>query len=412
VFEGISLSRPDHTRNVVIYRNELLPPSETFIAAQAAALECYVPLFAGVKRMKQSLPLPEDSVLTLAPGNGLLGKLERGIFFATGVAAGFASGVRERNPALVHAHFALDACSLLPILKELRVPLVVTLHGFDVTTHDRIFRRTVQGRAYLARRKKLWQAAECFICVSEFIRQSAIERGFPASKLWKHFIGIDLTSFTPDTFLTREQIVLFVGRLTEKKGCIHLIRAMAWVEARLPSVRLVIIGDGPLRSSLQSEAARLLTNCEFLGTQSPQVIKGWLNRSRVFCAPSIVAESGDAEGLGMVFCEAQAMRLPVVSFASGGIPEVVEHGTSGLLAPEGNEEILAEYIERFLRDGELWMRASEAGRRRMERRFDLRKQTRLLEQKYDEVCEGYSATRGSKDLHRKPLRHMESPSLK
>jgi glycosyltransferase involved in cell wall biosynthesis len=388
-----------------------LPPSETFIAAQAGALECYVPIFAGVKRTKVSLPLPEDRVLTLAPGSGLLRKLQRGVFIATGMSAGFANVVRQRRPALVHAHFAVDACTLLPVLQELRVPLVVTLHGFDVTTQDRILQQTVQGRAYLARRKLLWDAAECFICVSEFIRQSAIKRGFPPSKMWKHFIGIDLTSFVPDTALKREPTVLFVGRLIEKKGCIHVIRAMARVMTRIPAARLVVIGDGPLRSELQAEARRLLVKSEFLGMQPAQVIKGWLNRARVFCGPSIVATSGDAEGLGIVFCEAQAMRLPVVSFASGGIPEVVEHGISGLLAPEGNEEILAEYIERFFRDDGLWMRASEAGRRRMESSFDLRSQTRLLEQKYDEVCCNDCEANTIEDMSRRPARQMEVSSL-
>jgi glycosyltransferase involved in cell wall biosynthesis len=179
----------------------------------------------------------------------------------------------------------------------------------------------------------------------------------------------------------------------------------------MPAARLVVIGDGPLRTELQTEARRLLGRCEFLGMQSAQVIKGWLSRSRVFCGPSIVAASGDAEGLGMVFCEAQAMRLPVVSFASGGIPEAVEHGVSGLLAPEGNEEILAEYIERFLRDDDLWMRASDAGRRRIESSFDLRIQTRLLEQKYDEVCHDYCERSSTNDLRRKPSRYSESPIL-
>jgi glycosyltransferase involved in cell wall biosynthesis len=350
-------------------------------------MECYSPIFTGVRRLEPSLPLSEHSMVTLASGSGLLDRLQRLTFFATGVAAGFARRVGERNPALVHAHFALDASAMLPLLQKLRIPLLVTLHGYDATTHDRILQQTLEGRMYLRRRKELWEAAECFICVSEFIRQAAIERGFPAEKLLKHFIGIDLRSFVPDPSLKREPIVLFVGRLTEKKGCIHLIRAMARVEARFPSARLVIIGDGALRKELQSEAGRLLTNYDFLGRQSSQTIKSWLNRSRVFCVPSIVAKSGDAEGLGMVFCEAQAMRVPVVSFASGGIPEVVEHGTSGLLAPEGNEEVLAEYIERFLRDQEFWESATEAGRKRMERDFDLKKQTHLLERKYDHICE-------------------------
>ncbi len=83
-----------------------------------------------------------------------------------------------------------------------------------------------------------------------------------------------------------------------------------------------------------------------------------MSRAAVFCVPSVVAASGDAEGFGMVFIEAQAMGLPVVSTLSGGIPEAVKNGETGLLVAERDSAALAGAILRLIEDEELWQRYS------------------------------------------------------
>jgi glycosyltransferase involved in cell wall biosynthesis len=108
-------------------------------------------------------------------------------------------------------------------------------------------------------------------------------------------------------------------------------------------------------------------------------------------ATSIVAKAGDTETFGMVFAEAQAMGLPVASFAVGGIPEAVEHGVTGLLAPERDTDALANNIVTLLTDGSMWRRFSTAGQERVKRLFDLAKQTAKLEQIYDEVIQEHRA---------------------
>ncbi len=105
-------------------------------------------------------------------------------------------------------------------------------------------------------------------------------------------------------------------------------------------------------------------------------------RARVFCVPSVTASSGDSEGLGMVFIEAQAMGTPVASFMHGGIPEVVTHERSGLLCHEGDSAVLAASLLRMLVDDQLWTRLSEYGKRDMHARFNITQQTTLLEEGY------------------------------
>jgi glycosyltransferase involved in cell wall biosynthesis len=150
----------------------------------------------------------------------------------------------------------------------------------------------------------------------------------------------------------------------------------------------VVIGDGPLRAGYEARASRLGLRCRFLGVQPSTVVRAWMARAAVFCVPSVVAESGDAEGFGMVFIEAQAMGLPVVSTLSGGIPEAVQHGETGLLVPEHDPKGLAAALLLLLENPEVWRRYSVAGRRRVLNHFDLAQQTARLEEVFEHLVGG------------------------
>jgi colanic acid/amylovoran biosynthesis glycosyltransferase len=157
------------------------------------------------------------------------------------------------------------------------------------------------------------------------------------------------------------------------------------VQATIPEARLVVVGDGPLRSELETQAKSILNNFVFVGTQHPASVKQWMNRAMIFCAPSLIAPTGDAEGFGMVFAEAQAMGLPVVSFNSGGIPEAVANGKTGFLIAEKDWKALADSMSLLFRNQELWLRFSHGGRERVKSLFDLQKQASVLEQIYENV---------------------------
>ena len=265
-----------------------------------------------------------------------------------------------------------------------KCPLVASFHGYDITVKD-----DHQSSLYLWRREKLKAQGRRFLCVSNFIRNQALAKGFPVEKIVVHYVGIDMETFCPDPQIVRSPVILFVGRLVPVKGCEYLIRAMAEIQAFAPQAKLVVIGDGPLRSKLELQASKSVRNFEFLGLQSPDAVRKWMNRATVFCTPSVLAESGQREAFGMVFAEAQAMGLPVVSFASGGIPEAVSDGQTGFLVPERDWQALAARILLFLRDGNLWAQFSRAGESRVRSQFDIRKQAQALEVIYEQVIEEY-----------------------
>jgi glycosyltransferase involved in cell wall biosynthesis len=286
----------------------------------------------------------------------------------------------------------MDATHAIGLAGALRIPLVTTFHGWDATVRDEVFlRQSLALRRYVKRRPELARSAARILCVSEFIRQKVLNKGFPVEKMQVHYIGVDTARLTPDAGVARTPTVLFVGRLMENKGCHYLLRAMKVVQQNVPSCRVTIIGDGPQRSALEKLIANLaLTDVKMLGTQPPESVREWMNRSSVLSVPSIEIGSGASEGFGLVFAEAQAMGLPVASFLTGGIPEVVKHGETGLLAPQRNCSALANNIVSLLTQSSLWQRFSDAGRRRVRELFDLETQTAMLENIFLQVIQQHS----------------------
>jgi glycosyltransferase involved in cell wall biosynthesis len=356
---------------VLVFKETLLPVSETFIPAQTRYLNNFSARFIGLGPAFPSLDVPPNSIL-LTTQHSVLAQYRQKLYRRMGLAPVFHRRAKAASASLVHAHFASGGRSALPLAQYLKVPLIVTLHGSDVS--QRVdFRR---------RYGNLWKHGSLFLCVSEFIRRKAIAAGFPKQKLRLHYIGVDVDNFQSQGLPRQNNTVVFVGRLVEKKGCAFLLKALARVAQRHPNVEVVVIGDGPLRSSLKSLAGELGVSCRFLGSQPTSVVKNWLARGRMLCAPSVTSADGDCEGLPTVLMEAQAMGTPVVTTRHAGNPEAILDERTGLLAPEGDSDGLARQISRLLEDDELWGECSARGNDWMRIQFDLKQQTSRLESIY------------------------------
>lgn len=377
---------------ILIYRDQLLPYSETFIPAQVKSLSHYDAFYGGSRRLNSILKT-QDTVIFDELSQ--FSRLWKGMYKVGGIVSPrWLKALRDHNPALVHAHFGSDGGLVIPICKRLQIPLVVTFHGYDATCQTPPWSSVRnQGDFFrtliLHKRDQALNQASQIVAVSQFIRHQLLERGAAAEKVVVHYIGIDRQRFSP-TPMQRQPIVLFVGRLVEKKGVNYLIQAMAQVQRQYPNVALVIIGKGGMQPRLEHLANKLGVQVKFLGQQPPEQVHYWMNRAQVFCGPSIVAKSGDTEGFGMVFAEAQAMGLPVVSFATGGIPEAVLHGETGLLGPEKDTAQLTKNICRLLADDALRDKFARTGQAHVAKNFDLHKNTRQLETMYDQVLTQYA----------------------
>ena len=287
--------------------------------------------------------------------------------------------------ALLHAHFGVEGVYAVRLAAALQVPLVTTLHGFDVTvTKTRLLAsRKPSWLNYVAWRGELFAAGARFICVSEHIRRCAIRWGYPPDRIEVLPIGVDVDAIQP-VDMPEQPRILHVARLVEKKGTADLIRAFAEVRTAVPAAELVVIGAGPLRERLAdlAKALDVGSSVRFLGARPHSEVLDWMRRSRVLCLPSVTAASGDQEGLGMVLLEAGAMGRPVVGTRHGGIPEAVTDGLNGYLVAERDIPALAERLITLLRDPQLCGSLGRAGREMVVERFNLRRQTDRLESLY------------------------------
>ncbi len=382
-------------KRVIIYRDDLLPYSETFIPAQVENYSSYTGFYVGNSRCRGTqYPLPANRTIVLSDSTKLTPRRKL-LFLITSL--GYSSWferLKAISPCLIHAHFGPDGVWALPVKRKLKIPLVVTFHGYDITVNDttgedlsELYGQNPLPQLYFWRRRQLFREADCCIAVSEFIRSKLIAKGCPPDKILVHYIGVDIDKFSPNPSVKREPVILFVGRLVEKKGCQYLIQAMAEVQSVLPELELGIIGDGKLRSVLEKQAASSLQRYRFLGAQPPEVVREWLNRSLLLCAPSVTDFLGNSEGLPMTVIEAQAMKLPVISSIHSGIPEAIIHGETGLLCPEKDWQSLAQNIITLAGNEELRERFAIAGRKRVEQLFNLKHNTAKLEEIYDNIIE-------------------------
>ena len=314
----------------------------------------------------------------LAYGSGIMSNLQRSPwlwlqvpFFASAMAYTTLRTIRHEQIKLLHAHWIIPQ-GLVGVVAKYRchVPLVTTLHGADAFTL----------------RGKLAGALKRFIVV----HSDAWTTNTPATSLaidptpttpQAHVIpmGVDIELFSSgDPAALRAQLsaqqflLLFVGRLVEKKGCNDLLKALALLpRALLDRTTLWIVGDGDQRSQLEQAAKdlRLAQKVRFWGALSNHRLPEFYAAADLFIAPSIEAASGDTEGQGVVILEAFAGRVCVLATRVGGIDSVVQDHRTGMLVPPNRPPDLAIAIEKLLNDSDLRKRLVDNAFKTVQERY-------------------------------------------
>ncbi|MBW3653534.1 MAG: glycosyltransferase [Actinobacteria bacterium] len=243
-----------------------------------------------------------------------------------------ARAIVERGDEHLHAHFAggaaLDAMRLAALTGRC---FSVTAHAYDIFLTPRNLR------------EKLVRADAVFTGCEYNLRH--LRDVAPEANLHKVVMGVDARAFRRRSPLPGGRAVLAVGRLVEKKGFGVLIDAVA----RLPGVRLEIIGEGPLRAALQEQAERVgvRDRVQFAGSLSPAGVRAALEAADVLAMPCVVARDGDRDSMPVVVKEAMAMELLVVGSDEVGLPECVL-APWGVLSAPGDSEALAGALREVL----------------------------------------------------------------
>jgi glycosyltransferase involved in cell wall biosynthesis len=275
--------------------------------------------------------------------------------------AAAARTVRAFAPDVVHAHWWLPGGW---IASRLDVPFVVTCHGSDVRLLD---------RSALVRRiaRSVFARAGAVTSVSDFLAND-LRAIFPAAatKVRALAMPVDVGHFAAGRCVPKHDPprILYAGNLVATKGVSVLIDAFDLLRARGVACELRILGEGPERDAVRAQARRLGLEHDISWSDFvPQdVMPTEYGRSTVAVLPS----RGQQEGLGLTLVEALLAGCAVVGTRAGGIPEVVVHERTGLLARGGDAADLAAQLERILTDPELRARTMAEGRAAVEDRFE------------------------------------------
>ncbi|MGE7592064.1 glycosyltransferase [Peribacillus frigoritolerans] len=283
----------------------------------------------------------------------------------------------EQDIIAIHAHHGSHGQEILPVCEKYNIPLIVSIRGRDGSDRPEIFKKN--AKRYSALNKH----GAHYYPVCQYLAEGLRRLGIPAKNMHVLYGGIelDLFPYANRTLPTVGEIrVLSVGRLVDKKGFVTLIKAFKHIYSQYPNARLHIIGAGEDEKKIKSTIAEYnLKDVVILrGAMDSKQVSDELKKAHIFCLASQTAKNGDIEGIPNALKEAMASGLPVVSTRHAGIPELIEHQRTGYLAPEKNDMELANGIQFFIENPDVWTDYTERARKVIEEKFDVNKQ--IIEQ--------------------------------
>ncbi|MCW3055362.1 MAG: hypothetical protein JWN14_4532 [Chthonomonadales bacterium] len=283
----------------------------------------------------------------------------------------------QGNCDIVHAHGLRGAVVGGFAARRAHLPYLFTIH--NLLPHMNV----LQAATF----RTLAIHAARVIVVSDAIAQTLRQAGLPAEKIAVIPNGVDLSRFEAATnsdslrktygLGATDRIVLGVGRLSPEKGFDVLIEAFLTLQARLPDVHLVIVGEGSEASRLKALAELHSDRIHFPGHR-PHTVP-W------YAAADLVVAPSRQEGQGIVPLEAMAAGKAVVASRVGGLVETIVEGKTGLLVPPEDSSSLAAAIETVLNDSQWRTAMGEAGRRRVQQEYSLQTQLQKIEAIYSDV---------------------------
>ncbi|MGE0487554.1 MAG: glycosyltransferase [Gammaproteobacteria bacterium] len=279
--------------------------------------------------------------------------------------------MRRFAPDHLHAHWATyPSTAALFASRMLGVPFSFTSHAHDIFLEDHLLALKLAE-------------AKFGVTISEFNRRFIAERigSEFADKLRIVHCGISPQAFPFEVAQASSGRIVAVGRLDEIKGFEHLVRACALLRDEGVPFSCRIIGDGPLRTSLQQQidAASLAGHVVLAGAMPQEAVRSELRAAAMFVLPSVVTRTGDRDGIPVALMEAMALGIPVVSTHVSGIPELIQDGVSGHLAQPASATELADCMRRSLAlTAPQRQRQCEAARRTVEEGFDISKEAARL----------------------------------
>jgi glycosyltransferase involved in cell wall biosynthesis len=309
--------------------------------------------------------------------SGDLGIRPTSLALAPGVlAAGIASALQlcgKWRADILHAHWLFPSGVIAAVVSAIAgVPYIVSLPGSDVFVARRYWAGRLLGRWVLRK-------AALVTANSRELQRVALSLGAPAERFDLVIYGADTTTLHPDReagtslrqalgLRSEDFVVLAVGRMVPKKGFRYLAEAFPQVRRHVPSARLVFVGDGVERCSLEAALADsgFGGDVRFVGVVPRQEMLGYYNAADVLVMPSVTEPE---DGLNVCVLDAMACARPIVATTAAGNSLVVQDGLNGFLVPERDATALAEKLILLAGDAQMRERMGAASRALAENDF-------------------------------------------
>lgn len=283
------------------------------------------------------------------------------------------SVLRDR-PSVIHAGDLYPQGVIAMMFKKLfSIPYVIYCHGEEIPQLNRSrFQPRVRNRIYMS--------ADAVIANSEFTRQSLLRLGVPKERICKITPGVHVERFQPaacdadlrNSYGLKEKLILLtVARLVPRKGHRLVMQALSKLKAKFPNAHYLIVGKGPEEPELRKLASEfgISDRVIFAGYVPAEKLPEFYRLCDIVVMPNRVDETGDLEGFGMVFLEANAAGKPAVAGRTGGAAEAVADGSTGYLVDPEDADELASVLDRLLADKNLRDRLGSAGLERVRHCF-------------------------------------------
>ena len=297
--------------------------------------------------------------------------------------------LRSLRPQVLHAHFGSMALWALPVVRQLGLPLVCSFYGVDTAPDP-------NHPAWPQAMRQLFAQGNLFLALGPRMRQRLIDLGCPPHKVEIQPVALAFDRLPmPAPAAPREPpVLLFSGRMVEKKGLCYVLEAVRILRDRgSANFKLRIIGDGPLAAALRAsvEREKLGSIVRFLGPLSHAAYLEELGRADLFLHPSVTAADGDTEGTPTSILEAQALGRPVISTWHADIPNCTLPGESALLLAERDTNGMVQAIQELLADPERRSQMGRAGRRFVEQHHNVSRAAAQLEERYRKLVDSPAA---------------------
>lgn len=293
--------------------------------------------------------------------------------------------LKREKAVLLHAHFGPSGVFALPFAKELRIPLITTFYGYDIS-------KLARDKTWLRKYKILFKQGDFFLVEGSYMKSCLVALGCHDNKIKIQRIAIPLEKTPFRERLPKKQeenvIFIFAGRFVEKKGLIYALQAFREARKELTNFEFRIIGDGLLKSQIYDfvQANLMDSYVKFLGFLSYDEYLKEMEKADIFIHPSVTAYDGDSEGgAPTTILEAQAMGMPIIATNHADIPNVTLPGQSALLSEERDIVSLTQNIKQLLISQNSWGRMGRAGRKFVEDNHDLKIEAEILEDIYDTI---------------------------